>query len=56
MAARTPPDEMKSATPHATKSLQRPPELKGKILEAMRRMLRREARLPLRSRRSIKSD
>jgi hypothetical protein len=33
--------------------LQRRPELKGKSLEVMRRILRREARLSLRPRRSV---
>jgi hypothetical protein len=36
--------------------LQRRPELRGKSLEAMRRILRREARLSLRPKRSVKSD
>jgi len=36
--------------------VQRRPELKGKSLEAMRRILRREKRLSLRPTRSSKSD
>ncbi len=36
--------------------LRRRPDLKGKSLEAMRRILRREARLSLRPRRSVKPE
>jgi hypothetical protein len=45
MAARTFPNETKSADDAARgEILQRCPELRGKSLEAMRRILRREAR------------
>jgi hypothetical protein len=36
--------------------LQRRPDLKGKSLEAIRRILRREARLSVRPKRSVKSE
>jgi hypothetical protein len=53
--ARTPPKDTKLADDAARDEiLQRPPELKGKILEAMRRMLRREERLS--PKRSVKLD
>jgi hypothetical protein len=56
VATRTPPDENESAADTATREqiLQRRPELKGKSLEAMQRILRREARLSLRPQRSVK--
>jgi hypothetical protein len=55
--ARTPADNTKSADDAARDEiLQRRPELRGKSLEAMRRILRREARLSLRPKRSVKSD
>jgi hypothetical protein len=55
--ARTPPDDTKSADDAArVEILQQRPELKGKSLEAMRRILRREARMALRPRRSVKPD
>jgi hypothetical protein len=48
MTARTPPDDTKSADDAPRDEiLQRRPELRGKSLEAMRRILRREARLSL---------
>jgi hypothetical protein len=53
--ARPPSNETKSAvddTAAREEILQRRPELKGRSLEAMRRILRREARLLLRPRRS----
>ena len=54
--ARTPPDDTKSADDVARDEiLQQRPELKGKSLEAMRRILRREARLSLRPKRPVKS-
>jgi hypothetical protein len=47
MGARTFPNETKSADDAArAEILQRRPELRGKSLEAMRRILRREAREP----------
>ena len=55
MATRTAPDETKSrANVARDEILRRRPELKGKSLEAMRRILRREARLSLRPRRLVK--
>jgi len=53
--ARTPIDQAKAAA-ERDEILNRRPELRGKSLEAMRRILRREARLSLRLRRSVKSD
>jgi hypothetical protein len=56
MATTTPPDETKLSRANVARDeiLQRRPELKGKSLEAMRRILRREARLSLRPRRLVK--
>jgi Spy/CpxP family protein refolding chaperone len=49
-------DETKALRDAREKLAQRRPELRGKSLEAMRRILRREARLSLRPRRSGKPD
>lgn len=56
MNGRNAPDETKSRANAAARDeiLQCRPELKGKSLEAMRRILRREARLSLRPRRLVK--
>jgi hypothetical protein len=54
---RPPPGETESAANAAAardEILQRRSELKGKSLEAMRRILRREARLSLKPRRVVK--
>ena len=55
MASRTPPGEVAANEAARDEILQHRPELKGKSLEAMRRILRREARLSLRPRRTVKA-
>ena len=53
MATKIPPGEMAANATARDEIFRRRPDLKGKSLEAMRRILRRETRLTLKPRRSV---